>query len=744
MNYFIDISTFSRFYALNDEDEEKPPPDLKSTSGQIEEQEIKKEKRRKQTPEKKDKTPLVDETMGSAPRKEKTSWPDWQFWKRSDGSSGPFGAFRKSAKSTGAFTFRKDVNDTVGIDKPEAKNEHASTGFALSVGQTSSGDRVQDAEIRGPVHANELEKDQPLVSYMKESNGSKHVVINMTKIETLASSRSGEASRMAGEMASTIMEEKNSQSRQVVNCVSGAQICAPSTDAGTRTSRNMSGVKTEETKKAPAQQTTNTEKKDLLLVPEGKHKNGAAAKIRNSRSKNGKGVQQQFSVVAPSVHHENKQTEVSNHKKTDPKKQENAAHNVRVEVEKPTRKGEPSLPAPSKQFREKIDEKPCSKQLRKEVDAVKPKGVNCCFKTIKSSVIPLPRLNPKEVAEKKLSDSKANVPAAKGACLEQGRLHTVLKKVNESWRPGSGNSTQNFSAPIQIQTTFPAQKAVPSQAQGNTKAVNNPAETRPLIAQKSENNAGKKLGRHLENAQNCASVTPGMVRANPLQKSTAVGTALQQNTGKTSNLSDSGKQQPSKAFGRQVNGQTEPSKHPNNSTIPTAKSPIMKDASTATPRPTAKVNAEVQFPEEIAENESLSASDVAVNLSDETESLLMKRPWDTERVLKMQVLLDEKQVEIGQLKDAGKRQREELRAFKQRCEELEEVIIQANMEGKPQLVIQINELTEIKNELLTEVTKLTVDIERERTNVKALKTELAEVKGQLNAARKKNGNLACQ
>ena len=156
--------------------------------------------------------------------------------------------------------------------------------------------------------------------------------------------------------------------------------------------------------------------------------------------------------------------------------------------------------------------------------------------------------------------------------------------------------------------------------------------------------------------------------------------------------------------------------------------PVMKDASTSTIVPNILVEAAVQVPEE------------EENAGDETQSLLVKRPWDTERVMKMQVLLDEKLVVIGRMKEVSRKQRDELKARKKRCSELENIIKESNMQGKPQLITQVNELTEIKNELLAEVTELTIELEKERTNVKGLKTELVEVREQLTAARKKAAN----
>ncbi|XP_028396726.1 uncharacterized protein LOC114520616 [Dendronephthya gigantea] len=160
--------------------------------------------------------------------------------------------------------------------------------------------------------------------------------------------------------------------------------------------------------------------------------------------------------------------------------------------------------------------------------------------------------------------------------------------------------------------------------------------------------------------------------------------------------------------------------------------PVMKDASTSTCPQSTFVDAAVQVP------------DVEGNAGDEIQSLLVKRPWDTERVMKMQVLLDEKLVVIGRMREMSRKQRDELKTMRKRCKELETVIKASNMQGKPQLIAQVNELTEIKNELVDDVTNLTVDLEKERTNVKNLRTELVEVRAQLTAARRKGANAANQ
>ena len=155
--------------------------------------------------------------------------------------------------------------------------------------------------------------------------------------------------------------------------------------------------------------------------------------------------------------------------------------------------------------------------------------------------------------------------------------------------------------------------------------------------------------------------------------------------------------------------------------------PVMKDASTSTFTPSTLVDAAVQVPDE-------------ENPGDEIQSLLVKRPWDTERVMKMQVLLDEKLVVIGRIKEMSRKQRDELKSTKKRCSELETLIKASNMQGKPQLIAQVDELNDIKNELVAEVTNLTIELEKERTNVKGLRTELAEARAQLTASRKKGAN----
>jgi hypothetical protein len=157
--------------------------------------------------------------------------------------------------------------------------------------------------------------------------------------------------------------------------------------------------------------------------------------------------------------------------------------------------------------------------------------------------------------------------------------------------------------------------------------------------------------------------------------------------------------------------------------------PVMKDASTSTLAPISTlVDAAVQVPDE------------EENAGDEIQSLLVKRPWDTERVMKMQVHLDEKLVVITRMREMLLKRSDVVKFMKKRCSELETVIKASNMQGKPQLVAQVNEMTDIKNELVAEVTNLTVELEKERTNVKSLKTELTDVRAQLTAARKKAAN----
>ena len=71
--------------------------------------------------------------MGSAPRK---GWLDWQFWRKSDNSGGPFGAFRKNNKNPGAFAFRKDVSDA--IKTKDCGKGEVSKDVALNAGRNAS------------------------------------------------------------------------------------------------------------------------------------------------------------------------------------------------------------------------------------------------------------------------------------------------------------------------------------------------------------------------------------------------------------------------------------------------------------------------------------------------------------------------------------------------------------------------------------------------------------------------------
>ncbi|XP_046839561.1 uncharacterized protein LOC124433814 [Xenia sp. Carnegie-2017] len=127
-------------------------------------------------------------------------------------------------------------------------------------------------------------------------------------------------------------------------------------------------------------------------------------------------------------------------------------------------------------------------------------------------------------------------------------------------------------------------------------------------------------------------------------------------------------------------------------------------------------------------------------VDDEEECLLVRRAWDTERVMKMQVLLDEQNILIGQLESDLRKQRGELNSSMKCRLELEAILKDIEMQEKAQLTAQVDDLTKIKDELIEEITNLSVELEKQRTNVESLSTELAGLKAQLMTMRRKGLN----
>ena len=122
--------------------------------------------------------------MGSASRK---GWLDWQFWKKSENSSGPFGAFRKNNKNTGAFTSRKEVSD-VEKTKDNGKGEGSKDGIS-NVGRSSSDNGGEEGQsiVTGSVAKTDCRLDggKSSLRYLKiftQKSFFKEVKIHYTKI----------------------------------------------------------------------------------------------------------------------------------------------------------------------------------------------------------------------------------------------------------------------------------------------------------------------------------------------------------------------------------------------------------------------------------------------------------------------------------------------------------------------------------------------------------------------------------
>ncbi|XP_064607966.1 G kinase-anchoring protein 1-like [Liolophura sinensis] len=88
-----------------------------------------------------------------------------------------------------------------------------------------------------------------------------------------------------------------------------------------------------------------------------------------------------------------------------------------------------------------------------------------------------------------------------------------------------------------------------------------------------------------------------------------------------------------------------------------------------------------------------------------------------------------KDKEITMLRATVKKLEEELKQVKQRNKQLCHILGQGEMKDKAEVLLQIDELLQVKDELTEQVTLLTADLEKERSKVHGLKSELDRMKG---------------
>ncbi|PVD19290.1 hypothetical protein C0Q70_19777 [Pomacea canaliculata] len=95
---------------------------------------------------------------------------------------------------------------------------------------------------------------------------------------------------------------------------------------------------------------------------------------------------------------------------------------------------------------------------------------------------------------------------------------------------------------------------------------------------------------------------------------------------------------------------------------------------------------------------------------------------------KYRELLEKKDGEIAELQTRLKDLEEELKQVKKRNKQLCFILAQGEMKDKAQVLMQVEELTAVKDELTEQVSRLTADLEKERSKVHALKLENDKLK----------------
>jgi hypothetical protein len=97
------------------------------------------------------------------------------------------------------------------------------------------------------------------------------------------------------------------------------------------------------------------------------------------------------------------------------------------------------------------------------------------------------------------------------------------------------------------------------------------------------------------------------------------------------------------------------------------------------------------------------------------------------RLLEIQEKLHKKDVEVLSLQEEAKKLREELLQVKMRNKKLCSILSMGEMMEKTEILIQLDKLTQIKDELTQQVTSLHVSLEQEKSKVHSLQDELKKV-----------------
>ncbi|XP_062575712.1 G kinase-anchoring protein 1-like [Saccostrea cucullata] len=96
---------------------------------------------------------------------------------------------------------------------------------------------------------------------------------------------------------------------------------------------------------------------------------------------------------------------------------------------------------------------------------------------------------------------------------------------------------------------------------------------------------------------------------------------------------------------------------------------------------------------------------------------------------KHQKEIEKKDREIEFLRTSMKKLEEEYKQVKKRNKQLCVILAQGEMKDKAEVLMQVDQLTQVKDELTDQVAELTAELEKERSKVHSLKSELDKIKG---------------
>lgn len=124
-------------------------------------------------------------------------------------------------------------------------------------------------------------------------------------------------------------------------------------------------------------------------------------------------------------------------------------------------------------------------------------------------------------------------------------------------------------------------------------------------------------------------------------------------------------------------------------------------------------------------------SDVSRILRQEKMQEEYKKQYAAESVItaKYQEQIRKLEKEVEFLRATMKKQEEELKQVKKRNKQLCVILAQGEMKDKAEVLMQVDQLTEVKDELTEQVSELTAELEKERSKVHTIKSELDKFKG---------------